>query len=389
MRNIGIASSISMMRGLGFSSIWIFSALYLRNILGFSVFQVGVIITVGTGIAAVIQKFAGSLSDRIGHKKMVTASLFASTVLFLILVISPTVRMSQLYFTIIFVSMTVSNSAQMPATYSIVSGSSEIKTKGFSYLRVGSNIGWGIGPAIGGFAVYASSGFYYLFIFGLLSSFVALILTFFLQNVEYRESASLSMRTENILLIYLSLVTMLLFMVQAQETITLPNYANIIRGMNYLQLGLIYLVNGILVIATQGFVYKAIRKIGNYSSFVIGSLLYSAGFFSFALVSSFYGMIVSMAILTIGEDFAFPSSSAMVSLISKPENIGRNMGIYSAFLSLGRATGPIVGGVALSLTSVPVEIWAMATASGFISTILFVATFRKVSVIQEKGIPET
>jgi MFS family permease len=275
----------------------------------------------------------------------------------------------------------------MPAIYSIVSGSSEIKTKGFSVLRVGNNIGWGIGPAIGGFAVY-SSGFYYLFLSGFLFSAVALVISFLLTDVRMEGSTTLPLHTENTLLIYLSVVAMLLFMVQAQETVTLSNYANIIRGLNYFQLGLIYLVNGVVVIATQGLVYRIIRRIGNYASFIIGSLVYSGGFFSFALVSNLTGMLISTAILTIGEDFAFPASSAMVSLVSRPENIGRNMGIYNAFISGGRASGPVVGGAVLSLTSMPLEIWGLVTASGFISTVLFVAAFRKQSVIQEEAVAD-
>ncbi len=372
-----------MMRGLGFSSIWIFSALYLRTILGFTVFQDGVILTAGTGIAALMQKFVGVWSDRVGHRKVVRISLAISTSLLFLVVISSAIRLSQEYFAIVFISMSISNSSSMPALYSIVSASSEIKTKGFSFLRVGNNIGWGIGPAIGGFMIY-SFGFYYLFVFGLLSNLVSLSLTSFLRKVEIRGSSNLSMRTENVLLVYLSLVAMLLFVVQGQETVTLSNYANIIRGLNYFQLGLVYLANGLLVILTQGPVYKVIRRIGNYSSFVFGSIIYSAGFFSFAFVSSLTGMMVSMAILTIGEDFAFPASSAMVSLISKPENIGRNMGIYNAFISAGRATGPILGGITLSLTSVPVEIWGIVTASGFISSLLFVIKFRNQNAIQER-----
>ena len=80
---------------------------------------------------------------------------------------------------------------------------------------------------------------------------------------------------------------------------------------------------------------------------------------------------------------AFPSGSAMVSLVSKPENIGRNMGIYNGFISIGRACGPLLGGAALFITSVPILIWSITTATGFASMIFFIYVFRNVSNIQE------
>ena len=42
----------------------------------------------------------------------------------------------------------------------------------------------GIGPAIGGFAIFYS-GFYYLFVFGLVSSGISLIMSLFLKEVKF------------------------------------------------------------------------------------------------------------------------------------------------------------------------------------------------------------
>ena len=176
---------------------------------------------------------------------------------------------------------------------------------------------------------------------------------------------------------------LLIFMVQAQETVTLSNYANIVRGLNYFQVGLLYLVNGLAVVATQGLVYKVIGRIGNYNSFIIGSIVYSAGFLSFGFFSNLSGMLIATLILTIGKDFAFPASAAMVSLISKPENIGKSIGLYNAFISVARAMGPLVGGAVLSITSVPFEIWGLATLSGFLSAAVFGFYFRGRREIQE------
>ena len=373
------------MRGLGYSSIWIYSALYLRTVLGLSILQDGLIITLGSGIAAILQVYGGILSDRFGYKRTIILSFISVSILYILLVGDSTARNSLVFFPIVFVALMVSNSIQMPATSALMSHSSEVKLKGFSILRIGNNIGWGIGPAIGGFLI-SGSGFYFLFLFGFATSVVGLSLATMIKDVKPSGNAYVKFHAGNRLLIVLSIVALLLFIVQAQETITLSNYAKIIKGLDYNDIGLLYLTNGLVVILTQGMVYRASRKLGNYISFIIGGFLYSFGFFSFAFFSGLNGMILATVILTFGEDFAFPAGLAMVSLISRPENIGRNMGTYNAFISAGRAIGPLLGGYVLSITTTPFEIWGFTTMSGFLSILIFAAVFRGKGNIQEQSL---
>lgn len=385
MRNVGILATMSTTRGLGYSSIWIYSALYLRTVLGISILQDGLIITIGSSLAAVLQVYGGILSDRFGYKRTVVISIAVATLLYLLLVSDSVTRTSATLYPVVFVVLMIFNAAQAPAVNAIVSESSDVKLKGFSILRIGANIGWGIGPAVGGFLI-AVSGFYYLFVFGLISSVASFILSLTITDIGPSGRASMQFHAGNRLLIALAVSALLLYIVQAQETVTLSNYANILRGLNYSDLGIIYLTNGIAVIATQGFVYRISRRIGNYYSYIIGGLIYSFGFFSYSLFSGLGGMVAATLILTIGEDFVFPAGYSLVSLVSKPQNIGRNMGTYTAFISAGRAIGPLLGGLVLSFTSDPVEIWGLTTLSGFVSVLMFLMVFAgKRGLWNEKG----
>lgn len=363
------------MRGLGFSSIWIYSALYLRTSIGLTLLQDGLVITVGSAMAALFQIYGGILSDKFGYKRTIIVSFIATFILYVILILDSTARNSQIAYPLVFVALMISNTVQMPATNAIVSQSSDVKLKGFSVLRIGNNIGWGIGPAIGGFLI-SLYGFYFLFLFAMVTSIAGLLLTFPVEDRKEVRNAVIKFNAANRFLIIMSFVALLLFIVQAQETITLSNYAKVLRGMDYDQLGILYLVNGLVVILTQGIVYKGSRKIGNYSSVIIGGFLYSFGFFSFSFFSSFNGMLLSTVILTFGEDFAFPAGLAMVSLISRPENLGRNMGTYNAFISAGRAIGPLLGGLVLSFSVNPYVIWGFTTIPGFLSIVIFSVAFR-------------
>ena len=86
LRNVSLVTIVSTFRGLGFSSIWIYSALYLRTILGLSIFQDGLIITIGSSFAAILQIYGGILSDRFGYKRTIIVS-FISVMLILFLII--------------------------------------------------------------------------------------------------------------------------------------------------------------------------------------------------------------------------------------------------------------------------------------------------------------
>lgn len=382
MKNVSLVAALSTFRGLGFSSIWVFSALYLRTILGLSIFQDGLVITIGSGIAAVLQIYGGSLSDRFGYKRTIVISFVSVIILYSIIVGFASARNSILWYPALFVGLMVSNTVQTPAASAIVSHGSEVKLKGFSILRIGNNIGWGIGPAIGGFLI-SFSGYYYLFVFGLVTAIAGLVITALVKDVRPTGIVPVKFHAGNGLLMVLSVAALLLFIVQAQETVTLSNYAKILRNLDYLDIGILYLTNGIAVILTQGLVYKVSRRLGNYWSFIIGGFLYSFGFFSYAFFSGLEGMILATVIFTFGEDFAFPAGLSMVSMVSKPENIGKNMGTYNAFISAGRAVGPLLGGYVLSFTVDPYLIWGITTLPGFIGVIIILLVFRGNSTIQE------
>ena len=388
MRNVEVVSASSTLRGLAYSSIWVYGAVYLHVNLHASLIIAGLVFTAGGIASGTVQIYGGSLSDRFGYKRTLLFSYSLLLILYaasyaVVALISTISIFSLLLVTLMFV-----NSVQAPAANAIVSLSSDVKLKGFSLLRVGNNIGWGVGPAIGGFLI-SYTGFRVLFLFAAVMTMTSLILSLVLVEPSKKQESVTRLRTGNKLLILLSVIGLLLFMVQAQETVTLSNYARVIRGLPYYELGFIYLANGLFVVISQPFVFKLSRRIGYFASYAGGTLIYSLGYFSYAFDTGIFPFIASTLFLTIGEDLAFPTGVTMVSNVSKPGNIGRNMGVYNAFLSLGRAAGPLVGGSAFSYTSNPAELWALSTLSGFISFLMFIAIFRNRKEVYETTVAES
>lgn len=374
--NVLYISLYSMFRGLGFSTLYVYSALYVIEVLKGTYLYDGILFAVAGTISAVIQIFGGSLSDRIGYSLSIWISLVVFISIFALLSFDSTLSGSIPYFSISFISLLAANSLQAPASNALLSSSTDAKLRGFSILRIANNLGWGIGPALGGFLI-SLYGYPSLFRFAFVMGLLALIVALFLRDTAKVPSGRRSFSTDNGFLIFLSLASLLVFIVQSQETITLSNYVKIIRNLPYYDLGIVYMTNGIFVIISQGPVYRIIKRIGNYFSFGVGSIIYSLGFFSFAFDHSLLSMIISTLILTIGEDLAFPTGLTIVSEISRPERIGRNMGIYNAFLQFGRALGPIISGLVFTVTLNPYAIWGLTSVWGILGSAIFLMIFRE------------
>lgn len=360
-----------MMRGLGYSSIWIFSSLYYIIILGWTYLNISEVFVIGGILSAIGQLYGGVAGDRLGYRKLYNISYTLITILIGLMAFSQTIMMSGYLYSSLFTGIMFINGFQNPQASSIISMESKIQLRGFSIFRVANNIGWGIGPGVGGFLIYYF-GFHSIYLFAFITILIALLFAFTVAPMNKSEIKpnQLKFKTDNLALIILSISGFLLFTVQAQETITLSTYSHSVFSGNYIEIGLIYMINGIIVAVSQQFIYRLIKDRNEYIPLIIGNLIYTLGFFSYGLGSNFTDLSLSTVIFTVGEDLSFPTGNSLVAQISRKRNIGKNLGIYNAFISFGRAFGPLLGGFALTLSTNHIIIWLIATSGGFFSAAL-------------------
>ncbi|MGP6238813.1 MFS transporter [Cuniculiplasma sp. SKW4] len=383
MDNVKVVTISSIFRSLSYSTIWIFSSIYVTLILGMPIFFASLIFFVGGVISSISQIVGGKAGDRFGYRKTFIASMTLSAFMMLMLSLLKSISGTFESYSIFFVVLMGLNSFQSPSSNALVSNDSSVKLKGFSIIRIGNNLGWGLGPAIGGYIIN-TTGFGFLFIYCFYMSLISFLISFFVNQVKVTEERKLNFKTSNFSLILLSIAALLLFMVQAQETVTLSIFSDRMLDGNFTNIGLIYMTNGIFVILLQPLMYKVSIKIGSYFSLLIGSFIYTSGYLSYGLDSNFLGLILSTILLTFGEDLSFPAGYAIVAEISRKDRIGTNMGIYNAFMSMGRAFGPLLGGYALSNFSSSIMIWILATLPGFISCILLIISLGTIEKYRKK-----
>ena len=384
MDNVKIVTVSSAIRGLGYSSIWIYSSIYMTKFLGLSTVFAALVFMSGGIVSSFAQYGGGRLGDRIGHKKVFT--LFLSTVFLmsLILAVSKFINGSIILFPLSFGAIMVLNGFQSPSSNALVSRSSNVQLKGFSIMRVGNNLGWGFGPAMGGF-ILSYFGFPGIFYFFTVTALISFLISLKVRNIPLNiEEKHLKFNTSNLALIVISVSALLIFMVQAQETISLSLYSDGIFSGQYYEIGLVYMLNGLLVAFTQPFFYKISRKMGEFQALILGGLIYTLGFASYGLDSNLIQMLVSTAVFTMGENLSFPNGYSIVASISRKEKIGTNIGIYNAFCSAGRAFGPLLGGAFLPVISSHILFWIYVTFPGFIATVLLIFFYRTIKNYRER-----
>jgi predicted MFS family arabinose efflux permease len=158
--------------------------------------------------------------------------------------------------------------------------------------------------------------------------------------------------------------TFFLFITMSQWIATLPLYASSALGTTRHQLGIIFGMNGFMVVAFQLPVTRAVRRLSLPGAMALGSLVYAVSFLGLSAAATFWHLLAGMAAITLGELIATPASIAMVSAIAPADRMGRYMGLYSLIASFSWSAGPFVGGVLLDLwITRPLLLWG--TVAGF------------------------
>lgn len=371
-RNIYILSFGSAIRTFGTGAVWGFTPLYLNDVLDVSLLIVGLVFAINAIFGGFIQIYAGHLGDKYGHKRMILIfatgytttlfSLFLSSVLFPVPII----------FISLFLLNQIIGSLIRPSLNALLSLSSDVPLSGFSFMRVAANLGWAFGPAMGGLVI-AVYGYPFIYLIAAITTVASLPLFILLRDKKGLETEvrKFSFRNAGKGLYAFGIGTAFLFVVVSQFSVTLPIYANHIENLGALSIGLIYFVNGIVVATFQLPVYYVIKRIGLWNGIIMGAVLYIIGYFSMAFDRSLPEFMLSMFVVTMGENAVTPTGNAVVSKISAGKNLGTNMGVYNFFNSFGRGLGPTYGSFLLSSLIDPYKIWGLAVTPAFVAIAVF------------------
>ncbi len=342
----------------------------MSKILHVNLIFIGAVFAINAISGGLIQIYSGYLGDKYGFKRTILIFSFGSVFsIFSLFLISHFTTSAEIFIPVFIVSNLVVSLYQ-PSTNALLSLSSETALSGFSTLRIAANLGWAIGPALGGIII-TIYGFSFIYLVASAASLISFLMYFMLRDIgKTGQFINKNMLINDRRMTIFGVSITFLFVVVSQFSVTLSIYANEFMGVSYSSVGLIYFTNGIVVVLFQWPIYLIVRRIGMWNGMLAGTVLYIMGYFSMAMDHHLIQFLVSMFILTLGENFVTPTGNAIVSQIAKGKRLGSYMGLYNFFNSFGRGMGPSYGSFLLSAYTNPFDIWGFAVLPGGIAFLL-------------------
>ena len=381
-RRFWMLSLIQLIVAVGFGAAMPFVSLYMHTQLGVSMTLVGSIMLASALVASGGRIIGGEIADRIGRRPLLLVGMGARVVVFALMAIAIYLRWSVWAVGSIFLLIRMAGATIRPGLMAMVSDvvAPENRVEAFALFRIGTNAGWAIGPAVGGFLIsvsYAS-----LFVLTTVASLIGVILVILfiresLDTVEterFAFSRVLDVSRDVRFLIFCGW-GVLLFMVMAQFASTLAVFSTQRIGISEVQLGWLFTINGIAVVLFQWPAARLAARVGIRWGLVLGCLGYAVGYFSVGLAPSFGFLVGSMVIITLGEVTFSPVSMAAVANMAPAARMGRYMGFFGLTEALGWSLGPFLGGVLYDrLADSPVILWGAVALVGVLAAVGYMLT---------------
>lgn len=321
-----------------------FLSLYLTKNRGFSLEEVGWILTF-FGLGSVAGSWlGGKLVDRIGHYKTMAFSLLISGVFFIFLQFPTT------FWEIcagIFIVMLVADTFR-PAVFVAINAYSkpQNRTRSITLIRLAINLGFSGGPAVGGLII-AGAGYSGLFwvdgITCITAGFLLLKLLHpkkAIENPKEILSIPKSVMKDKPYLVFIG--AMILFgFVFLQYFSTIPLYYADVHFLSEFEIGILLGINGFLIFLFEMPLIKYLEaKVRSPLFHVItGTILVALSFLLIILTGWVGILLVGMIFLTIGEMIAFPFSNSFALKRAEGGKQGSYMALYSIAFSIGHIFG--------------------------------------------------
>ena len=351
-RKVFYLSVARFIRVVGRMSTFIFLPIIFVNIYGLSLLETGIITAGATAVMAVIQYFSGPWSDRFGRKFFLEVIPFFTAIAYVALFWAVGYSHSIVYMVIFWLTTMFLASLQFPAIQASVADltAASERLAGYTYVRVFANLGAAIGPMMGAFlAVY---GFQWIFLIAGITSalegillYVAVGETFSGVRAKKDINKDNSIRfSSNSFLIMFTLAGILFGFAIRQTGPAFTLYIFDIRNIQIITVGIIYSLNGLLVVLLQIPIFRLMNKKSNVMIWrAFGTMVYGISFLLLVIFSGEYAFLFIMGLITIGEDFSSPTTQTVLMEVAPETQRGDYVGKYSFITSSGRIAGTIVG----------------------------------------------
>jgi MFS family permease len=372
----------TLVNSAGSSMVWPFLTIYVRELLGIPLTAVTLLFTLNSVAGLVAMSFVGPAVDRFGRKSAMVVGLAVSCLVLL----SMSRAQTFVAWGILMAMWGAFGPLYRVGADAMVADLTppERRAGAYSLLRVVSNLGVAIGPAVGGFITSAS----YTVAFYIASSaqalFAALVGLGTRETLPrraqvvgqprasggygpvFRDRRFLAFCGVFTLATMPAALMMVLLAVYAKENFQVPES----------QYGFIMATNALMVVLFQYSVTKASAPHQPLHVLALGALLYGVGAGSVALGHGFWGFWASIVVLTFGELLLAPTGTAFAANLAPAHMRGRYMGLYGLSWGMSIGIAPVIGAW-LNDNVAPAAIWYAGLAMGLAAALAFLALGRR------------
>lgn len=350
-RDLWVLSFGSFVGALGFAAAIPFLSIYFHNSLGMSLTEIGLFFGAMALVRSVFQAIGGELSDRMSRKTLLVWAQLARAGAFGMLGLAIDYQWGFWPIAVLVTINSIFGAIYFPTLQALVADllPEEKRLDGYALTRAAGNLGWAVGPAIGGFLAHSSySVLFYiaaaiLLASGLIFKFVFAGPRQAMREEAFRFSDLIAVRRDSNLAMYCALC-FLLYLVVAQLIAPFSVYAVEMVGVSEVQLGYLYTVNGLMVALVQVSVTRLLGRYRFTTQLALGSLLYFVGYGVMGFSGDYSFLLMAIVVVTTGEIVMSPPSVTLTSRLAPEGQMGRYMGIYGFFMTAGWSLGPLYGG---------------------------------------------
>jgi MFS family permease len=373
-RRIWVLAGARAINTMGLSLVLSFMGLYLVTQRGVSGSTYGAIYFVANICQALANSYSGQLSDRVGRRRLMVAAVAVRSGVIALLGALVLLHASIAALAVVLIVSASLRGGFEPVASAVVADVAppDRRVAAFGLQRMGINVGWLIGPSMGGLLA-SRIDYGYVFFCAVGPLLLSALAVARMEDVRVHGAAARA-ATASLLPTPAALsdtsprprgeIALLLFgallfsVIQVQLFSTFSIYAKSVVGVTEREIGLLYGVNGLTVVLFQIPAVVLISRFSHERALVAGPLLFIAAFLGMGAATTFTGLGAAVLLTTIGEVVVTPAQQATVAELGDPTRLGRAYGVFGTMQMLGVALAPLLGGLAYDhLRDRPLAMW--------------------------------
>ncbi len=352
-------------------------------------FEIGLLFTSYSLTQLVFAPMLGRLSDRIGRRPLLLASITGSVAAYLLFAAAPSYGVLLLARSLS--GLAASNYGIAQAYMADVSPP-EGRSKAMGLVGAAFGLGFVLGPALGGLLALAGNPRIVPLAAAVLSGLNLFVAFFGLPEslspeLRGRAASGSWFGWSDLRLVWrdsplrgLMLLFFLVMFCFSMMEATLALFCEQRYGFGVRQTSWLFVYVGIILVIVQGgLLGRLVKRYGERSLIVWGIVLMAVGLAILPL-SHFWILLVSLGLLAIGQGMHNPSSLGLLSRLTDESAQGSTIGLSRSFGALARALGPAAGTFLFGAAGAAWPFWA---AGGLMVVALFIAlgVLRQVTVV--------